>query len=68
MSGFEQVMVHCTDKDQDVKADVLNKSDYALKVALVGTKIVINLKRADLKKQYVGDLHNMEFTSTGDYI
>lgn len=69
MAGnFEQTIVRCTDKDRDVTADILHKSDYTLKVALVGTQISIHLKRSDLKKPYVGSIHNMEFTSTGDVI
>ncbi len=65
---FNQVVVHCTDKNKSVRADVLHQTDTYMKVVLVGSSVVLHLKREDSKKQYIGHAHGMEFTSTGKFL
>jgi len=65
---FNQVDVTCTNTGKIAIADVLQKNDKILKVALVGTNIVIMLKREDTRKLYIGNFKNLEFTSTGQSI
>lgn len=66
--NFKQVLVVNTGNDKTVKADVLERSDKTLKVAIVGTNIVLYLKRTDVKKPYVGNFKNIEFTSEGENV
>lgn len=65
---FNQVNVTNTNTGKVAKADVLQHSDKALKVALVGTTLTIFLKRTDTNKPFIGNVGQMEFTSTGELI
>ena len=65
---FNQVEVTCTDNDKVVRADVLQKNEKTLKVALVGSNMAILLTRKDTNKPYVGNFKNLEFVSTGEIL
>ena len=68
MANFNQVTVTNTNTGKVAKADVLQHSDKALKVVLVGTTLTIFLKRTDVNKVYIGNVGAMEFTSTGEIL
>jgi hypothetical protein len=48
-----------------VEADVLQRSDKRLRVALTGTNITINLTREDVRKPFIGRANGLEFSSMG---
>lgn len=48
-----------------VEADVLQRSDKRIRVALCGTNITINLVREDVRKPYIGRTNGLEFSSMG---
>ena len=63
----QRTTVTRTDNDSIVGADVLEKSDRRLKVALDGTQITLTLRKDTPQKAvYVGSLHGLKFTSTGN--
>ena len=66
MSNFKQVSIINTKNDQVVMADVLKGNDKSMTVALHGTTTKLTLVRTDTNKVFVGNLHGMEFTSTGE--
>jgi citrate lyase gamma subunit len=65
---FDRVKVVRSDKGTSALADVLHKSDKTLKVAVVNTNISLHLRRSDVNKQYVGQVHGIEFTSDGEIV
>ncbi|KKN24849.1 hypothetical protein LCGC14_0890890 [marine sediment metagenome] len=63
---MDRTTVTCTDTNQTMGADILNKSDRRLTVAVDGTEMSIALtKRDPYDKYYVGTAAGFEFTSTG---
>ena len=66
MTSFDKTSITCTQTDKTVTADILEKSDKSMKVAVVGTNLVIYLKREDINKVYIGNYKNLEFTSCGE--
>jgi hypothetical protein len=59
--------VICTDNDKKSAADILEKKDRKLVVVLSNTTIKITLhKDTPHDAVYIGRLHGMEFTSTGE--
>lgn len=68
---FEQVEIYCTDSEITKRADVLQKTDRMLKVAIEGTTITLTLSRKDPNdpsKPYVCNYQGMEFISDGETI
>ena len=65
MSNFKKTTITCTQTDRAVEADILEKTDKTMKVAVVGTNLVIFMKRDDINKVFVGNYKNLEFTSRG---
>jgi len=62
---MNQVKVTSTETGKSVSADVLNRSDKSMRVALEGTTIVLNLSRTDLRRPYVGHFGGREYTCVG---
>ena len=63
---MDRTKVTCTDTGSTVGADVLERSDKRLKVALDGATIAIELyKDTPNARIYVGHMFGMEFTSEG---
>ncbi len=62
---MDRVKVTNTNNGKDADADVLQRSDKRLRVALVGTNITINMTRSDTRRPYVGSMNGLEFTSNG---
>jgi hypothetical protein len=62
---MDQVKVKNTETGKSVDADVIKRSDKSLRVVIVGTTIVINLSRTDVRRPYVGQLNGREYTSAG---
>lgn len=64
-NSLETCSVVLTETGKTVKADILKRSDKAIRVALQGTDIVLNMTRVDTRKPYVGTRHGLEFTTIG---
>lgn len=63
---MDRTNVTCTDTESTVGADILNKNDRYLKVALDGATVAIELyKNTPSARIYVGFMFGMEFTSEG---
>lgn len=62
---MDRVTVTCTNTGVSAQADVLRQSDKSIRVALVGTNLVINMSRADTRRPYVGHQGGLEFTTNG---
>ncbi len=62
---MNRVKVTNLNNERSVDADVLQRSDKRMRVALVGTNIVINLTRDDTRRPYIGSLNGIEFSSQG---
>lgn len=62
---MDTVKVTNTNNGKTVEADVLQRSDKRLRVALVGTSITITMTRDDIRRPYVGNTNGLEFTSMG---
>ena len=58
---MEKIIITCTNNGKTKEADVLNKTDKYLKVALPGTQIVIEMFRKDLNSEYTGHTAGLEF-------
>ena len=64
---MNRTTVTCTDSENIVEADILDKSDRYLKVVIDGSNEPIELyKDTPTARVYVGYLFGMEFTSEGD--
>ena len=61
--------ITCTDTDQVMGADVLDKTGRRLKVAVDGSNMSITLTKKDPHdRYYIGTAAGYEFTSTGESI
>ena len=59
--------IYCIDNGRTATADILNKSDKRLQVAIEGSNSPITLfKKTPVDKVYSGRFAGLEFTSTGD--
>lgn len=58
--------VYCVNTETDSLADILEESEYRLKVAIVGTDITITMRRDRTNRPYVGRVGGMEFETFGD--
>lgn len=66
---MDKTEVTCTDTDQVMGADVLDKSSRRLKVAVDGSNMSITLTKKDPHdRYYIGSAAGFEFTSTGEPI
>lgn len=65
--SLKRTTVTRTDNDINVGADILSKSDRRLEAVVDGTNMKLVLtKSTPHQKHYVGNLHGIEFTSTGE--
>ena len=63
---MDKTIITCTDNGNSMGADILDKSDRRLTVALDGTTIKLVLfKDTPTQKVYVGKKDGLEFTSPG---
>ena len=58
---MEKIELVCTNNNKSNTADVLQKNDKYMKVALEGTQIVIELFRDNLNTSYKGHTAGLEF-------
>ena len=65
MTALTTCSVNSTNTGKTMKADVLQRSDKSLRVAIQGTTIILTLTRSDMGRPYVGNKAGMEFTSFG---
>jgi hypothetical protein len=63
---MQQCSVYCVDTDKDALADILERSDKRIKVALVGTNMTLILTRTDVRQPYIGFAHGLEFETFGE--
>lgn len=64
---MDRTTITCTDTEQTMGADILDKNDRRLTVAIDETYIKIVLyKDTPTQRVYVGKKSGLEFTSTGD--
>lgn len=64
---YKKTKVVNVDSGQTQNADILEKSDKRLKVAIDNTDITLVMtKQTPHSKNYVGTLYNMELVSTGE--
>ena len=64
---MDRTTITNTETEVTADADILEKNDRRMKVAFDGTHLALELYKATPQsKVYVGHLHGMEFTSTGD--
>jgi hypothetical protein len=59
---MEQIEITCIDNGKTKTADVLNRTDKYMKVALDGTTMTIELVRTDLNRPYIGTKAGLEFS------
>ena len=64
--NIEQCDVYCVSTEKDARADILERNDKRIKVALTGTDITIVLTREDTRSPYIGFAHDMEFETFGE--
>lgn len=63
---MDRTTITCTDTDQIMDADVLDKTSRRLKVAVDGSNMCITLTKNDPNdRYYIGTAAGYEFTSTG---
>ena len=62
---MEEVTITNTEHGKDALAEVMQRSDKILRVAIKGTTVIIHMTRSDTRRPYVGNLNGMEFTSYG---
>lgn len=62
---MDKVKVTNINNGRTVDADVIQRSDKRLRVALTGTNITINLTREDVRKPFIGRANGLEFSSMG---
>ena len=55
----QEILIHCTDTEKDVKGKVIRLYRGGLDVAVQNAIIKLKLKKNNL---YVGNLHGLEFT------
>jgi len=63
---MEQCSVYCVTTETDAVADILERTDKRIKVAMAGTDITVTLTRSDARAPYIGFLGNMEFETFGE--
>ncbi len=64
---MDRTTIICTDTENTLEADVLERSAMRMKVALDGSEIALELyKETPNSPIYIGHKYGMEFTSTGD--
>jgi hypothetical protein len=63
---MEQCSVYCINTKTDIIADILERTDKRIKVALVETDMTITLSRKVTTQPYIGFLTGLEFETFGD--
>lgn len=63
---MRQCTLYCVDTEKDVLADILEESEWRLKVAIVDTDITMVMKREGITRPYIGHVGNMEFETFGE--
>jgi len=58
---MEQCSVYCINTEKDAVADILERTEKRLKVAMSGTDMTIILTRQDPRQPYVGFMGGLEF-------
>jgi hypothetical protein len=63
---MEQCSVYCINTEKDAVADILERTEKRLKVAMSGTDMTIILTRQDTRQPYIGFLGGLEFETFGE--
>jgi hypothetical protein len=64
---MEQCNIYCVNTEKDAIADILERNDKRIKVALTGTTMLtIVLTRQVTSQPYVGHMSGLEFETFGE--
>lgn len=64
---MNKTIITCTETEVTHGADILEKTDRRMKVAIKGTEVAISLFKNDpYDAVYIGNFGGLEFTSKGD--
>lgn len=63
---MDQCSVYCVNTNNDAVADILERNDKRIKVAMVGSDLTITLTREDKRSPYIGYLGGLEFETFGE--
>ena len=63
---MEKCSVYCINTEKDAVADILERTEKRLKVAMSGTDMTIILTRQDPRQPYVGFMGGLEFETFGE--
>jgi hypothetical protein len=63
---MDQCSLYCVNTKSDQTADVLERNDKRIKVAVVNTDITVVLMREDNRRPYIGYALGMEFETFGE--
>lgn len=63
---MEQCDVYCIATQTEARADILERTDKRIKVALEDSDITIVMTRTDTRRPYVGFAGNIEFETFGE--
>jgi len=62
------VTLHCTDKDQNVEAEILNRRDGEFLEVVINRSIKVKLQYNKSNRVYVGSAAGLEFTVKDDSV
>ena len=62
------VTLHCTDKNQNIEADILNRRDGEFLEVVINQSIKVQLHYNKANRVYVGSAAGLEFTVKEDQV
>ena len=62
------VTLHCTDKNQNVEADILNRRDGEFLEVVINQSVKVRLQYNKANRVYVGSAAGLEFTVKEDQV
>ena len=62
------VTLHCTDKNQNVEADILNRRDGEFLEVVINQSVKVRLQYNKSNRVYVGSAAGLEFTVKEDQV
>jgi hypothetical protein len=62
------ITLHCTDKNQNVEADILNRRDGEFLEVVINQSVKVRLQYNKANRVYVGSAAGLEFTVKEDQV
>ena len=62
------ITLHCTDKNQNVEADILNRRDGEFLEVVINQSVKVRLQYNKSNRVYVGSAAGLEFTVKEDQV